>query len=206
MNSFQTLADDITIEKVISGLKDRNIEGIVVNTRSEALEKIKSLIPPGVSVMSGASRTLEEIGYIEYLKSGQHGWKNLKEDILAEKDPVKQGELRKTSVLSDYYLGSVHALVSDGQMIIASNSGSQLPHLVFTSKNIILVVSSQKITQTFEDGMRRLEEYVYPLENKRMKETGAAGSAISKILIFRREPPFLKRLVHVIIVKEKLGF
>ncbi len=32
--------------------------------------------------------------------------------------------LRKQSVLSDYYLGSVHALAKTGEMVIASASGT----------------------------------------------------------------------------------
>ncbi len=54
-------------------------------------------------------------------------------------------------------------------MVIASNSGSQLPHLVFTSPNIILVAGTQKITGTLEDALKRLEDHVLPLEDARMK-------------------------------------
>ena len=47
------------------------------------------------------------------------------EAILAEKDPAKQALLRTQSALSDFYLGSVHAIAETGEFIIASNSGSQ---------------------------------------------------------------------------------
>jgi len=106
--------------------------------------------------MNGASRTLEEIGYVDYLKSGTHGWKNLHEEILAEKDPATQALLRKQSVLSDYYLGSAHAVTQTGELVIASNSGSQLPHLAYTSPNIILVVGTHKIVPTLQDALARI--------------------------------------------------
>jgi hypothetical protein len=156
--------------------------------------------------MNGSSRTLEEIGFIDYLKSGNHGWKNLHEEILTEKDLAKQAVLRKQAALSDYYLGSVHAVAETGQLIIASNSGSQLPHIVFTSPNLIFIVSTQKIMFNLDMALARVREYVLPLEDKRMKSLGAPGSAISKLVIFEREPAFLGRKVNVIFVNEKLGF
>ena len=156
--------------------------------------------------MNGSSRTLEAIGFVEYLKSGAHGWNNLHEAILAEKDRAKQMLLRKQSTLSDFYLGSVHAVVQTGEVLIASNSGSQLPHLAFTSPNLILVVGTQKITPNFDSAMARVRDYTLPLEDARMKEAGMGGSFISKLLIINREPVFMGRKVHVIFVNEKLGF
>lgn len=204
--NYETLANTETIKKIIDALSKRGIEAIAVNNRAEALEKVKSLIPEGASVMNGSSRTLEEIGFVDYLKSGSHGWKNLHEEILAEKDPAKQAALRKQAALADYYLGSVHAAAETGELVIASNTGSQLPHIVFTSPNLIFVVGTQKIAPNLDGALARVREYVLPAEDKRMKEVGMGGSAISKLLIFEREPVFMGRKVRVIFVNEKLGF
>ncbi len=204
--NYDTLASAEMVNKTIDGLAQRGMEGVLVNSRAEALEKIKSLIPAGASVMNGSSRTLEEIGFIDYLKSGTHGWKNLHEEILAETDKAKQAVLRKQAVLSDFYLGSIHAIAETGEFVVASNSGSQLPHIVFTSPNLIFVVGAQKLVPDLDMALARVREYVLPLEDQRMKSTGAAGSAISKLLIFEREPSFLGRKVQVIFVNEKLGF
>lgn len=203
---YDTLANKEVIDKTLAALAGRGTEGIFVNNRAEALEKIKSLIPKSASVMNGSSRTLEEIGFVDYLKSGHHDWRNLHEEILAEKDSVKQTILRRQSVLSDYYLGSVHAIAETGELVIASNSGSQLPHIVFTSPNIIFVAGVQKIMLNLNEALARVRDHVLPLEDKRMKDIGFGGSAISKILIFEREPVFMGRKVRVILVNEKLGF
>jgi hypothetical protein len=80
--------------------------------------------------MQGSSVTLEEIGLIDYLKSGKHQWSNLKDGIFAEREPAKQSLLRKQATMSDHYLGSVHALAETGEFVIASNTGSQLPNVV----------------------------------------------------------------------------
>lgn len=204
--NYTNLATPEVIEKTIESLKARNIEALLVNTKEEALEKVKSLISAGASVNNGSSRTLEEIGLIEYLKGDAHGWNNLHGAVAVEKDPVKKAELRNQSVFAEYYLGSLHALSQNGEIVIASASGSQVPSLAFTSKNIILVVGTQKITANLEAAITRLREYVFPLEDQRMKSTGESGSVISKILILEHEPAFMGRTFHVILVNEQLGF
>lgn len=203
---YTKIAGEEVVAKVAKALHGRGIEAIVVATKDEALAKIKELIPRGASVMNGSSRTLDEIGFIEYLKSGEHGWDNSHAAIVAETDPVKKAELRKQAMMSDYYLGSVHALAETGEFLVASASGSQLPHIAFTSPNLILVVGAQKIVPTIAEAMDRLDKHVFPLENERMKSVGMGGSVIAKELIFRREPAFTQRKVRMIIVKEKLGF
>lgn len=203
---YDTLATSETITKTAEALKVRGFDPIIVGTKREALAKIKELIPAGASVMNGSSVTLDEIGFIDYLKGGTHGWNNLHATILAEKDPEKQKELRKHSVVSDFYLGSVHALSQIGEMVIASNTGSQLSHVVFTSPNIILVVGAQKITATLADAFERLEKYVVPLEDVRIMKQYNIHTAKNKTVILHGENPMMGRKAHVLIVNEKLGF
>lgn len=204
--THDTLPSQETINKTIDSLSQRGYISEYVSTKNEALARINDLMPAGVSIMNGASRTLEQIGFIDQLKSGNHKWDNLHESILAEKDPVKNALLRKQSVLSDFYLGSAHAITENGEIVIASNSGSQLPHLVYTSQNIILIVGTQKITSDLSSALNRLEDYVFPLEDARMKEVGMGGSFISKLLILKKEQHFMGRKFHIIFVGEKLGF
>jgi L-lactate utilization protein LutB len=203
---YNKLATKEITEKVIAELAKRNVEAFMVGSGLEALEKIKELIPTGASLMNGASVTLEQIGFVDYLKGGAHPWKNLHDGVIAETDAEKKILLRKHAVLSDYYLGSVHALAETGEFVIASNSGSQLPHIVFTSPNIIFVVSTKKIVPTLTDAMKRLYEHVIPLEDKHMMEKYGVGTYPSKVLIFNRENPMIKRKVRMILVNEDLGF
>lgn len=203
---YDALVSEDIINKTEKVLEERGFLSETVENKEEAMARIIELIPRGSSVMNGSSRTLDEIGFVNYLKEEMHGWNNLHASILAEKDPTKQAWLRKQSVLSDYYLGSAHAISETGEIVIASNSGSQLPHLVYTSPNIILIVGTQKIEPSLEEAITRVKEYVFPLEDARMKEVGMGGSFISKLLILNKEQKFMGRKFHIIFVKEKLGF
>lgn len=203
---YSKLTSFDVVQKTMDSLKERGFLPEYVESKEAALNRIKELIPHNASVMNGSSRTLEEVGFVQYLKDGNHGWNNLHDGILAEKDPEKQMMLRKQSVLSDFYLGSVHAVAETGEIVIASNSGSQLPHIVFTSPHLIFVVGTQKITSNLTSAIERLQHYVFPLEDARMKEVGMGGSFISKILILNKEQSFMGRKAHIIFVNEKLGF
>lgn len=203
---MNTLASAASIQKTEEALKANGFEPAHVRSKEEALEKVKELIPAGASVMNGASETLREIGLVEHLKSGEHPWRNNHDAILAESDSAKQGQLRREAVLSDYYVGSVHALTEDGELIIASNSGSQLPHFAYTSPNLVVVVGANKIVPTLSDGFARIEKHVIPLEDERTKKVLGFGTLWAKTLVLNRENPALGRKVHVIIVNESLGF
>ena len=157
--------------------------------------------------MTGASLTLKEIGFEALLISGSHPWRNLKAEIVAEKDPVKQTLLRRQGVLADYFLGSVHAVAETGELVVASLTGSQLGPYAFTSSHIIWVVGAQKIVPSLDEAIRRVREYVLPHEDKRMRESsgGKMGSAIGKLLIIQQEVPFLNRKLTLLFVNQAVG-
>jgi L-lactate utilization protein LutC len=195
-----------TVEKTIAQLAEHNYHAEIAANKEEALARIQELIPAGASINNGASTTLQEIGLVEYLKSGGHGWNNLHEAVLAETDPEKQSHLRKEATMAEYYLGSAHAITEDGQIVVASNTGSQLPPLAYTSANIILVVGTQKIVKDLNEAFDRIQTHVVPLEDTRMIGQYGYGTTYAKTLILHKENPAMGRMVRVIFVEEALGF
>jgi len=193
-----------TVTRTIAALKARNIFVDLVENKEQALAKLKSLIPEGGQVMTGGSATLEQIGFIDLLKSGRHPWLNLKNEIFSEKDPAKQAELRKKSVLAEHFVASVHAIAETGETVVASFSGSQIPSFAFTSNHVIWVAGAQKIVPTLEDAMRRVREYCLPHEDQRMKSIGGAGSAIGMLLVFERLT-LPQRRIDLILINESVG-
>jgi len=139
--------------------------------------------------MNGASRTLEEIGYVDYLKRVPTAGKTCMRKILAEKDPATQALLRKQSVLSDYYLGSAHAVTQTGELVIASNSGKPTPP---PRIHVTQHYSCSRHTQNSPDSARcscAHDQYVLSLEDQRMKERHGYGTQHNKTLILHGENP-----------------
>ncbi len=159
---FDVLPPIRVIKQTITALQSRGIEAVLVPDRNDALAKVRSMIPPGATIMTGASVTLDQIGFTGMLVSGSHPWVNLKEPLLAEAGPVRQLELRRQSALADYFLGSVHAIAQTGETVTASATGSQLPAYAYTAANVIWVAGAQKIVPDLGAALRRLREYVLP--------------------------------------------
>jgi hypothetical protein len=204
--NYSTLASQTSVERTIDALRTHNFKPRTIASGKDALAYIKTAVPKGASIMNGTSTTLQQIGFVDHLKTGEHGWNNLHATVLAEQDKQKQALLRKQAVVSDYYMGSAHAVTETGELVIASNSGSQLPHLAYTSPNLILVVSTKKIVPTLAAAFDRIEQHVVPQEDARMKATAGYGTALNKTLILRGENPAIGRSVEVLLVNEDLGF
>lgn len=202
--NWTKLADEETIRQTTERLKERGVNVELYQNREDALKRLTGLIPAGAQVMTGGSETLREIGFVDLLKSGKHSWKNLKEEILSEKNQLKQLELRKQTTTADYFLVSVNAVTQSGEVFVASGTVSQLASYAFSSDNFVWVVGVQKIVENMEEAMRRICEYCLPLEDKRMKDAGFSGSSVGKILIFKRET-LPKRSVTLIWINEKVG-
>lgn len=204
VDQWTRMPDEETIKKTAEAIRSRGITVIIVENKDEALSKVKELIPKGAEVMNGSSTTLREIGFMDYLKSGKHGWKNLHLEVLNEKDPKKQSILRRKSVTAEYFLGSVNAISKNGELAACDQSGSRVGAYTFSAGHVILVSGVQKITDNLEQALRRIREYVYPLEDTRAKEAYGRGSVIGKCIILEQE--VIPNRTTLILVKEKLGF
>ena len=204
---FAQPAASAVVDSTLNAVSARGVNAEAVAAGADALHRLQALIPAGASIATGASLTLKQIGFEDLLKENGHAWHNLKAEYLAEPDPAKQVLLRRQSSLADYFIGSVHAVTHNGQLVIASASGSQLGPYAYTAKNVIWVVGSQKIVPTLDDAFRRIHDYIIPHEELRMRELtgGKMGTSLNKILIFEREAAFLGRGVHLILVREPVG-
>lgn len=203
MNDWKTVADDVTIEKTTKALNDNGIDVIVVKNAQEAKEKALSLIPLKSEVMTMTSETLRKLG-VEAVLNESGDYDSIKTKLSKMDRKTQSNEMQKFGAAADYSIGSVHAVTEDGKVMIASNSGSQLPGYAYGSSHVIWIVGTQKIVKNFDDGMKRIYEYVLPLESERAhKAYGVAGSFVSKLLIFNKERP---GRITLILVKESLGF
>lgn len=87
------LSDDI-IGRTADAIGKRATTVVIVNSGDEALVALKRIILFGVTVMSGSSTTLAEIGFPEFVAEGTSGW-NLRKEILSENDEMRRNELKK---------------------------------------------------------------------------------------------------------------
>jgi len=200
---FTKLATDEQIESTVKALVANNIHVIVVESGAEARKLVLQLVPQGAEVYANISKTLEKIGVtVEIDKSGRYN--AVRPKVLALDRRTQADEMRVLRSRPAYIIGSVHAITEAGQILTASNGGSQLAPYAYGAGKVILVVGAQKIVKDLNEGFRRIEEYSYPLEDARLRATMGVPSSIGKVLIVNREA--VSGRTTLIIVKEELGF
>ena len=66
------------------------------------------------------------------------------------------------------------------------------------------LVGTQKIVADLEEGLQRIDEYAFPLEDARAQAAYGIHSGVNKILIINRE--ITPGRITVVLVDEVLGF
>jgi len=200
---FATLASDEQIERTAKALEANGIHVVIAENREEAKRIFFELIPDGAEVFLGASVTLETLGIKDVIdKSGRY--EAVRPKMFAMNRATQGREIRKLGGAPDYTAGSVHAVTEDGQVLIASNTGSQLGPYASSAGKVIWVVGAQKLVKDLDEGMRRIYEYDLPLETEHMRQLYNTGTGVNKVLIVNHE--IRPNRITMIIVKEELGF
>ena len=78
---WDELASSDAVARTMASLKSRNFDVEVLKNRGEAMRRITELIPNGAEIMMGSSNTLSEIGFLDLVKNGREGWRNLKDTL-----------------------------------------------------------------------------------------------------------------------------
>ena len=204
---FTALAAKDVITRAIDALKQNGMTAELVETGEEAKKKVHSLIPPKAEVMTMTSVTLDQLGLSDHINSsGKH---NSVKNKLASMDRETQGlEMQKHGAGPEWAVGSVHAVTEDGKVLVASNTGSQLPAYAYGASHVIWIVSTKKIVKDLDEGLRRIYDHILPLESARARKAYGLPSTfhsnVSKLLIVNKE--VTPDRIHIIFVNEDFGF
>ena len=200
---FSTRPDDARVRRTVAGLEANGMTVFLASDSAEARRIALSLIPEGSQVHHGASQTLEVTGITDELeKSGRYD--PVRPRIFSMDRKTQADKIRRLAAAPDVMLGSVHAVTESGSLVTASMGGSQLGPYVSGAGRVILVVGTQKIVSDLDEGLRRIDEYAFPLEDARAQAAYGIHSGVNKVLIINRE--ITPGRISVVLVDEVLGF
>ncbi len=200
---FGTVGDEGRVKRTAAALEANGIRVLRAANAAEAKRIVLGLIPEGSQVHHGASQSLEVAGITDEIeKSGRY--EHLRPRIYSMDRKTQADEIRRLGAAPDVMLGSVHAVTETGTLVAASMSGSQLGPYVSGAGRVIFVVGTQKIVSDLEEGLRRIDEYAFPLEDARAQAAYGIRSAVNKVLVINRE--VTPGRITVVFVDEVLGF
>ena len=199
---FATPASPEALERVAEALRGKGFDVHMAPDRQAAKRLILELVPEGAEVGQGTSKTLEELGVTEEIEtSGRYDAVRPKWRAMDRKTQAR--EIRKLQTAPDFWLNSANALVEDGTLVFASNTGSQLGPIAAGAGRVILAIGAQKIVPDLDTAFRRIREYSYVFEDARLMAGYGVHTGISKILILQRG--VRPGRVSVVLIGEPVG-
>ncbi|MBM4184098.1 MAG: hypothetical protein FJ207_07695 [Gemmatimonadetes bacterium] len=197
---FTRPSDPGRLERVLRALAELGFAVELAESGAAARERVLELLPLGAEVHTARSETLRELGLAADIdESGRYDSVRAR---LKGMDRSTQGrEMRKLGAAPDFILGSAHAVTEDGQLLVASGTGSQLSPYAYAAGSVVLIVGHQKIVRDVDEGLRRIREYCLPMEDRKMRAQGSS-SVWAERLMLHFDP---RRRVRVILVRESLG-
>src|SRR3984957_1092114 len=175
----------------------------ILDAAAAARTRIKDLIPEGAIVFTGASETLRLSGIDEDINiSGRY--EALRPRVLAMDRVAEADEYRRLLATPDVIVASAAALTETGTVVVASDSGSQLPAFAGGAAHVIWIVGAQKGVPDLSTALRRVEEHALPLESARTKAAYGWPSAINRLLILDAEHQPGRGTV--LLLREAIGF
>jgi len=123
------------------------------------------------------------------------------------KDPAKQAQLRNGFPLCRLLSRAASTPSRQtGEMIIAIRLGEPIAADRVHVQNLISLSGPKRYNRRTEDAMKRLREYVVPLERAHEERRHGRYRTRKDIHVLNASRRFMGRKVRVILVGEKLGF
>lgn len=202
MSDYGQVANDDVINTTSDALRKNNFEVEVVEDLAAAKAMVLGKIPAGAHVFTGTSETLRESGLDEALNTEPYkSVRNAYMALYGQEDKALQ--MKQIGAASDVAVMSAHAVTADGKIMIASKSGSQMPNIAYGATKVIFVVGAQKLVKDLADGVKRIEEYSLPREDKRALAAYGVHSEVRKMLVLNVDEP---GRVSVVIVRQNVGY
>lgn len=200
---FAKAADEKAIDRAAEALVKRGFAVDVVSSPEEARSLVMTMLPHDKTIFTATSETVRLSGLDEDINGPKSPFKSLRREINNLGPQTSYRERVKMQAVPDVVVGSVHAITEEGQVLVASASGSQLGAYAAGAEKVIWIVGSQKIVPNLNTGFRRIRTYSYPLEDMRAREAYNFPSMIAKTLVVDAERP---GRINIVLVRSPIGY
>ena len=201
------------MKKAAKALERNGIRAYVTADRKAALKKALSLIKKGSTVGLGGSRTADEIGLLDALRSGKY---TLFDQYGGRHTKAEGAQLRKQGTHAEYFVCGSNAITEDGKLVNIDGVGNRLAGMCYGPGKVIIVAGRNKIVGDVDEAIDRVKNVAAPMNAKRLgldtpcARTGSCADCASPdricSLTLVIEKQKFKNRMHVILINEELGF
>ena len=199
---FTTLPSEEELAATVVALEEHGFSTEVVDSLDAARAAVLARIPEGSSVMTNTSVTLDDTGISDAINEGGR-YESARKKMFALDFETQAQQMKAIGGQPDYALGSVHAVTSEGTLVIASASGSQLASYAWGAANVIFVIGAQKLVSDLDTARERIYQHSLVLEDARAQAAYGQHSSVGKVLEIHQELP---GRIHIVLVRQVVGF
>ena len=206
-NTFRR--NELLAQRVIKGLKSRNMDGYYAASKEDALRQALELIPEGSSVTMGGGESVHAIGLPAALKAGNY-------DFIDRDDYEDKRKAMLMAYDADVFLSSANAMTEDGVLVNIDGNSNRVSAIAQGPRKVVFIVGMNKVCNDADGAMKRARNVAAPINAQRFdlntpcRKTGACMDCKSpdticcQFLITR----FSRHAgrIHVILVNDTLGF
>jgi hypothetical protein len=172
MTEFHRWYQDLQVERTIKALKRNNFDARFFPKASEALEELWKMIPEGATVGVGGSLTLSQIGFFDEV---QRRPVKLLNPLAKGLSPEEADRIRREIFSAAFYLSSSNAITEDGKLYNIDATGNRVAAMIFGPQKVILICGANKIVKDIAEAQRRVQEWVAPMNVKRLNYKPPCG-------------------------------
>lgn len=198
------------LQNTADALQAHGFKTQIFDTAEQAKEAALSLIGTG-SVGFGGSITIQDMGIYEALQ--QQGntlywhWKVA---------PEQRAALFPLANTADTYICSANAILESGALLNIDGNGNRVSSMYCGPKQVIIIAGQNKLCGDYHDAVARIKREACPPNAKRLgyqtpcAATGNCNDCSSpqrmcNVTVLMERPGMVKN-IHVMIVKEDLGY
>ena len=209
MNQNVYKRNELLAQKVLKGLKSRNMTGYYAASKEEALKLALELIPEGSSVTMGGGESVHAIGLPAALKEGNYNF--IDRDAYEDKRAAMLAAYD-----ADVFLSSANAMTEDGELVNIDGNANRVSAIAQGPKKVLFVIGMNKVCDDLDGAMKRARNVAAPINAQRFGlntpccKTGSCMNCKSpdticcQFLITRYSRH--EDRIHVIMVNDELGF
>ena len=211
MDTIRSTRNKKLAERVIAGLKSRQMEGFYAETREDALAQALKIIPEGATVSWGGTMSAEEIGLKDAMKKGNYK--------VIDREGAPQDQKRALELEAygcDYYIAGSNAITEDGILVNLDGNSNRVSAIAYGPSHVLMIIGMNKVVRDLDAALSRTRNEAAPINAQRFdintpcKKTGycadckSPDSICCNLLITRleRHPDRIK----VILVNDDLGY
>lgn len=162
MNENVQFVEQKRLERVKAALEKNYMQAHIVQTASEVVPLVKTLIEKGSTVANGGSMSIAECGIMELLRSGNYNF------IDREAPGADRDEVYRQSFFADTYFASANAVTEQGNIYEMDGNSNRVAAIAYGPTSVILVVGRNKIVADVEAARVRNKHFSAPTNSYRL--------------------------------------